>query len=322
MSRLWVLGASDPEMVMIEKLLRDCGERVAYALGENGQRVHPGNAYRDASAIVDNPDAFDQVVLVECDLIRFEEQLFGLGGEPISEANVIRIDHHRPGDPGYGLPPEQFLEASSIGQVLVLLSETLDMVDIPEEFAEEGWLDGAIGIMTDLSTRRTDSCESKEAWGIIPTKKVRLAAAADHCLESAYRGKCPGVDPDELMRWRVETRAAFQGRSASDVLADIEAARKALRDCIEWQDNYANSNGGGGPIADMRGADWPELPEAACRDGIPFLADATDRDGRKKVVLQAAWPALVESFMAGRIVSGLTDYYGDPARGFAGGYRG
>jgi hypothetical protein len=62
------------------------------------------------------------------------------------------------------------------------------------------------------------------------------------------------------------------------------------------------------------------LPEAAAREGIPFLADQTDRDGRQKVVLMAAKPDLIQRFMAGEIVSGLVDYYGDPARGFAGGY--
>jgi alpha-D-ribose 1-methylphosphonate 5-triphosphate diphosphatase PhnM len=50
------------------------------------------------------------------------------------------------------------------------------------------------------------------------------------------------------------------------------------------------------------------------------IASVTDRDGRIKVVLQAAPPELVTQFMAGEIVPGLVDMYGDPARGFAGGY--
>lgn len=32
------------------------------------------------------------------------------------------IDHHRTGDPGYGRPPEEFLSASSIGQVIAELA--------------------------------------------------------------------------------------------------------------------------------------------------------------------------------------------------------
>src|SRR5690606_40611474 len=36
--------------------------------------------------------------------------------------SVIRIDHHCPGDPGYGLPPSKFFAASSIGQVIAELA--------------------------------------------------------------------------------------------------------------------------------------------------------------------------------------------------------
>ena len=46
--------------------------------------------------------------------------------------------------------------------------------------------------------------------GVEPTPALRLVAAADHCLAAAYRGACPDVDPDALMRWRAETRAQFQ----------------------------------------------------------------------------------------------------------------
>ena len=70
--------------------------------------------------------------------------------------------------------------------------------------------------------------------------------------------------------------------------------------------------------ADLRGRSIPELPEAAARDGIAFLASVKDKDGREKVVLQAAPPSLVRDFLEGRVVPSLKGHYGDPARGFAG----
>lgn len=74
-------------------------------------------------------------------------------------------------------------------------------------------------------------------------------------------------------------------------------------------------------LADLRGESITEgLLEAAARDGIPFLSTVRDLDGREKVVLQAAPPAMVSRFLAGEIVPDLVDAYGDPARGFAGGY--
>jgi hypothetical protein len=65
----------------------------------------------------------------------------------------------------------------------------------------------------------------------------------------------------------------------------------------------------------------PELPEAAAREGIAFLATVRERDGREKVVLQAAPPELIAAFLRGDICPELVDRYGDPARGFAGGYE-
>src|SRR5690606_1710187 len=139
--------------------------------------------------------------------------------------------------------------------------------------------------------------------------------AADHCLGAAYRGECPGVDPDELMRWRAASRAAFQQRAVEDVLADVEKACERLRAApvVALGESLA--------ARDLRGEYVPELPEAAVREGLAYLATVADRDGRQKVVLGAADAETVQAFLeqwAPR--EGLVNLYGDPARGFAGGY--
>ncbi len=361
---LFILGGSDPEMALIERLAREAGEKVVYACVGN-DRVHPGNAYK-ADNISDCLDLDGyKIVLVECDLPGW------FSGDPAPE--VVVVDHHRKGDPGYGKLPEEFLAASSIGQVLSVLA---DEVDLPSEFATEGWLDDAHGIMRDMRDRRTTSMgetvEFSEPWGIIPTKEVLMTAAADHCLEPAYRGKCPGVDPDELMKWRAESRAAFRQKSClackgtglrgafdcghgehleagclgcypecphcsvAAVLVDVESARFILKDSVErckkcgarndchYPSGCCDEDSNCWPefrsYADLRGKHVPELPEAAAREGIPFLSTVQDRDGRSKVVLMAAPPELISEFMKGKLVSGLKDIYGDPARGFAGGY--
>lgn len=296
-NRLWILGAPDAEMAAIEKLLTDAGERIAYATVD-GCRVHPGNAYKaqgyrfsDGSSyscrngpvvLLDGP-----VVLVEC----------GFSGGYVP-SDVTVVDHHRPGDPGYGRPPEDFFAASSIGQVLAIIGEYNPCREC----------DGVAGWQT----------PDGRVW-LIDRTEAGMIAAADHCLEAAYRGRCPGVDPDALMQWRVETRAAFRGRSVEEVMADVESARKMLREAPRHLLNWSDAPGQ--YWVDLRGYSIPELPEAAAREGIPFLATVKDRDGRTKVVLQAAGPELIRRFMGGQVVPGLVDYYGDPARGFAGGYQ-
>lgn len=115
-----------------------------------------------------------------------------------------------------------------------------------------------------------------------------------------------------------------------DVLRDIERAGEALR-TAPWRNIYTGISACeyhhfGAEVscpdcqvwvgvADLGDTTVPEAPEAACRFAIPFLATVTEKGGRRKQVLQAAPPEVVEAWMAEYPGS-----YGDPARGFAGRY--
>jgi hypothetical protein len=103
---LFILGAADPEMERIEAVLRAQGERVAYAM-KDGRRVAPFNSYQADAVTVSEVD--ESLCFVEC--------------RPAGDyaVPVTVIDHHNPGDPGFGKEPGAFFEASSIGQVLTLL---------------------------------------------------------------------------------------------------------------------------------------------------------------------------------------------------------
>jgi hypothetical protein len=216
-TRLWVLGAPDPEMEAIERLLREVGETVAYAT-VNGVRVHPGNAY--AAQCLEAQGYSGHVYEIECAV----DVLHGAPHVGVdSDATVTRIDHHRPDDLGYGLPPARFLLGSSIGQVIAecaclhLLPPTWrrvartakesrhsialydDVVHGAYGFGYAPW-SGEWAIMVGFP------------WSAVIPREIIYVAAADHCLAAAYRGECLGVDPDALMRWRVETCAAHQGR--------------------------------------------------------------------------------------------------------------
>ena len=104
---IYLLGANDPEMQAIWKMLRKIGAQIVYA-SISETRVHPGQAYR--ADPVPELNAGDTLVLIEC------QPTFIPDG-----VNVIVVDHHRPGDPGYDLGPEHYWEASSIGQLHALL---------------------------------------------------------------------------------------------------------------------------------------------------------------------------------------------------------
>ena len=217
--RVWILGAADPEMEAIEKLLRACGETVIHALDASRERVRGASAYRafppdfDDDAIT-GPDGCSVAYWVEC----------AADGEPAASVQHVTIDHHRPGDPGYGRPPEEFLAASSLGQVITELARlsTPDdrLIDCHSgcEWLESSPQGDHPGRLLSRPPLTWDD-DAKSYWWVeiawtdarygervlferIPRDLV-LIAAADHCLGAAYRGECPGVDPDELPRQAV-----------------------------------------------------------------------------------------------------------------------
>jgi hypothetical protein len=309
MTRLWLLGAEDPEMLAIAELLTVAGETVEYATA-GGKPVHPGNAYQ-----ADAPDLGEEVgtlYLVECGLA------------PTATAavrEVRRIDHHNPGDPGHGRPPEEFLPASSIGQVVAELAR---MENLPEDW---GYLSAAAPSRPGEFLPPSDDFPdwlvgvpirpSGADYAVIPDEVI-LTAAADHCLAAALQGACPDVKPDDLMAF-LARRDGYEG--------EIEAARKALEAAPRVEI-------GGLPIVDLRGLPPPSLPRSravasvAGMAGVGYISLAPKREGeRPKVVIGGCGAgtvpgtAPVVAFLGGWAASqGLVEPYGDSVRGFAGAY--
>lgn len=261
---VFVLGASDPEMRVIGKLLADAGAPFVYATVD-GKRVYPANAY-DAIAPAEVSKALahgGKAWLVEC-----------VGDVPPGAA---RIDHHHAGDPGYGRPPAEFWNASSLGQTVAALGQLGRQVAV--------------------------------------TPEMRMTAAADHCLGAAYAGACPGIEPDALLRWHVAARAAFERRTESAILADVELSRAALRGAPRLE------LAPGIVVADMRERAAPELLMAAAREGLCCVSAVKTRDGRTKIGCLVGSEIQVTTFMESWApAQHLVDVYGDSVRGFAGAY--
>lgn len=340
-NHVFVLGASDPEMETIESLAQKAGLIVIHA-SVAGKRVHSGNAYQadpiDLGGVVS--EIAPVAILVECQPEWVIDSSCTRTSYP-EEVETVIVDHHRPptkhfhtystpdpakgyweegdeqwewtspGDPGYGRSPDEYWGASSLGQVWSLL---FGRVIDNEEKTDPFW------------------------WIPSPPEELCCAAAADHCLAAAYQGKC-GIDPEELMAWRIQSRSAFQRRPAEEILADVRTAMTRIESapvvlihdgpCRGGVDDHEHQVHCGCPhqddiplfARDLRGPVIPELPEAACRLGIAVIAGPLiDTEGRKKVVLQAASPELIRAWLAGEGLPEIINRYGDPERGFAGGY--
>lgn len=114
----FILGAQDPEMRSIEEILAKNKIEYAFA-GFDQQRSNAARANESNCVLKKTPgrdylteDIFRQdqpFAVVECRI-------------PGSTPSLI-VDHHEPGDPGFTMPPERYMEGSSLGQVLALFSE-------------------------------------------------------------------------------------------------------------------------------------------------------------------------------------------------------
>lgn len=246
----FVLGAPDHEMQEIERVCKERGIAYGYAT-YRGSIVHTHEAYQ-ATGVSSFIPSDSCIVQVECNV----------RGLPVHDI----VDHHQPGDPGYGKSPEQYFAGSSLGQFLTML-------------------------------------------GLQPTQRQLVIAAADHCLTAAYAGQCPGVTPQELQAFREETRSRARGLPLNVLAQQIDEASNALRSAPRIR------------LADTDVAffeDPPaELSEASARLGMPYVYLRRQDDGRVKAGIRSAPAQVVREWLER---CGLNNTYGDPARGFAGGY--
>jgi hypothetical protein len=144
---------------------------------------------------------------------------------------------------------------------------------------------------------------------MMPTLTQRVICAADHCPSQAYLGRCPGVLPEELAKWRRESKAAVKGVTPEVLEELIQEQRQRLM-AAERIDVA------GTPVAWLPDA-TDEAPEASARYDIPFMYRSVQKDGRTKVGILGAPPAAIAVWMD---ECGLFDVYGNPSRGYAGGY--
>jgi hypothetical protein len=290
-SYFFILGASDPEMAQVERRLAG---NFPYALAlRDGHRVHPANAYAATDVLrilADSEDESEDVrrftpVFVECRLVEDCPLHAALG-------TYVVVDHHHEGDPGFGMPPERYLEGSSLGQVLALL-------------------------------------------GMEPGYRDRLIAAADHCPGAAYAGQCPGVDPEDLAEFRALERLAWL-----TARPEYAPERRALCGDLSLRGInrvYARTRNlvlsapyidlGGYAVRDLRPYGVvPELPEVLARMGECALYRFPGK--RVKVGIiggglgTASGRGPIDAFLAVAAEQfNLVNLYGDPTRGYAGGYE-
>ena len=309
---IYILGAMDPEMAHIEEMLRQHGRRAIMALNGQGREVSPREAYgfatlRTLQQVARHIADGAVLVLVEC-RPEFPDLIARLMGR-----NVVYIDHHAPhathGLHEYAAEPVGAVLASSIFQVWRRINLKAWNRKVRPIFAAPP----KVGAPEHKAWER-QALEKMAALAAEALGDLAVVAAADHNLVHAYSGQVPGVDPEAVAEFRIRSRAEFQGVEPDVIRQRVEDAMKAL-------ESAPRMDMGGVPVADLMDRNVPELPEAAARTGTPFLSIVNTKNGRK-VGLMSASAEAVRYFMEKFAPSlGLTGIYGDPDRGFAGGFE-
>lgn len=297
---LIIFGAPDHEESLARKIAEAAGCQIATATC-NGKAVHNGTAYKANGYELDagNGNLPKKIILFECSEGAIPENWQ-------SAIEIIRCDHHRPGDPGYDKGPDEFWMGSSIGQLCSAL-----FPEIPDSASA-----GAVALAEMSGALDCD----RELIELLYT------AAGDHCPVDAYAGRCPGIDPENFADFRLVQKADHLLGPArwEDVDEAIFTFRNEMMAAEAKLEAAPMVNG----IADLREYGLiPELPEAAMKTGRKYMAkvDETDRagnpTGNKKIVLGGCCtPEDVTNFMewAGQLGNKMGEPYGVPARGFAG----
>lgn len=143
-----------------------------------------------------------------------------------------------------------------------------------------------------------------------PTQRQRVIAAADHCLTAAYQGLCPDITPEEVKAFREATRSKARSLPTSELQRQIDEATKQLQAAPKVEV-------AGVPVAWFESEPPNETSEASARIAMPYMYVRKQEDGRMKAGIRSA-PAKVVDFWIRNC--GLGNVYGDPQRGFAGGY--
>lgn len=140
----------------------------------------------------------------------------------------------------------------------------------------------------------------------------RLVAASDHCLSAAMRGECPGIDPAELMNWRIVARSSMARIPRWQLKLLITRAVDRLQ-------SLPRLSICGVEVVDASFDTTPELRDAAALSCLPILTTRTNADGRIKVGLYGAKREVTATWMKAMDASGLVDHcYGNPNREYAG----
>lgn len=270
-----IFGGADPESAEARRFLGEqFSDTVATATATfGGKAVHNGNAYQADGFSVDtgSMEGVTKAVIFECN------------PACVGTLEVVaKCDHHNPGDKGFGLGPERYLEASSLGQLLLFL----------------GWE----ASMRQLLVAASDHCPAAAYQGKCPG--ITLEAFKAHRLA------------EKVAFYAMQPK--FAHKADVEVLEKVIASAVTTLQTVLLVDGVRDLRGLGMvdelPEAALRTGE-------AYMASLPDTDREQKPTGNTKIVLGGhTSPEVVEKFMAwaATLPNIIGKPYGNPTRGFAG----
>lgn len=311
-----MLGSDDEEMKQISKLLKQLPASmvvVRYAT-INGKGVTPAEAYMaDYTTDIALSVEFGQLQAVPSKLVLIECG-FNPAQVKVSGKDVVVLDHHQDGDFGFDQPVKNAVKAATLGQFLKLLAQENLL-----RFCKDAKL-----VRTKLEDTRLPEGDVFVKDGELKVTgfqgvysfPIELAyiAALDHNPGAVYADKVPGLYRGKAIALRNTLRAQSTGISEEEVAKLMRRSRAIMRSAPRV--NFA-----GHTLVDLRKLKVAASNEVCAQDGIGMLYTMQDQNtGCVKEGIMHAPAEVIDVWMA-TAESRLSQIYGAPSRGYAGGYH-
>lgn len=278
----FILGALDPEMIMIEKLLTEHNIpfEVAQVYKDSKlKRANHAECYRSKMSdgvVYPKPQRND--VWIECEPVGGKKAITAVGGR--------FIDHHYPGDLGYGMSAQQHADASSIAQLCTFLGIPLTPEILLASAIDHGLAAAYRGDIPGISPE--DVYRSQTQLMIPEFNKTR------ECVDGDIVGE----------------RLIIRNGNLPRLHFDIEGKTYEI---VDYRDKLFDSS-----------YDYLCVREAALLEGVALVISRMYRvlhHRRKGEMFVAHVPQpVIHAFVRGEVHPYLEERFGVPQRSFAGGY--
>jgi hypothetical protein len=297
---IFVLGAIDPEMLTISRVLTAAGLpwRWARLPGTDGATPirQPGAAYQCENVAAAGGGVAR--VWVECRPAGTDRAALEARGDVVIDHHDVRVD------PMATAAPARAVEASSIGQLWELASRRPGLSGLRDAMAGPRRIDPCPACQGYAPAEPCEVCQgtgTQECPALHPD--LRIEGAIDHCLFAALGGLVPGVGAFDALYARAAIAtdrelAALKGTppeapSMTAYLDAVEAAARTLRAAPRL-------TLGGVEVCDLLDhvLPIPSLPVAAAYAVLAYVTEVPARPGVPTTcsIGGAASPEAVEAF--------------------------